>query len=49
MSLLILLIISENKENMLSKFNYFRPLIMGSENHTVFIKNSIRFSYFGDE
>ena len=25
-----------------------RPLITGSENHTVFIKNSIRFSYFGE-
>ena len=24
------------------------PLITGSENHTAFIKNSIRFSYFGD-
>ena len=26
-----------------------RPLITGSEDHTVFIKNSIKFSYFGDE
>ena len=26
-----------------------RPLITGSEEHTVFIKNSIKFSYFGDE
>jgi len=26
-----------------------RPLITGSENHTAFIKNSIRFSYFGDD
>ena len=25
-----------------------RPLISGSDNHTVYIKNSIRFSYFGD-
>ena len=25
-----------------------RPLITGSENHTVFIKNSIKFSYFGE-
>ena len=25
-----------------------RPLITGSEKHTVYIKNSIRFSYFGD-
>ena len=26
-----------------------RPLIMGSEHHTVFIKNSIKFSYFGEK
>ena len=26
----------------------FRPLITGSEAHTAFIKNSIRFSHFGD-
>ena len=26
-----------------------RPLITGSEHHTVFIKNSIRFSYFGEQ
>ena len=26
-----------------------RPLITGSEFHTVYIKNSIRFSYFGDK
>ena len=25
-----------------------RPLISGSDKHTVYIKNSIRFSYFGD-
>ena len=25
-----------------------RPLITGSEHHTVFIKNSIKFSYFGE-
>ena len=25
-----------------------RPLITGSENHTVLVKNSIRFSYFGE-
>ena len=25
-----------------------RPLIAGSEDHTVLIKNSIRFSYFGE-
>jgi len=26
-----------------------RPLITGSEHHTVFIKNSIKFSYFGEQ
>jgi len=26
-----------------------RPLITGSEHHTVFIKNSIKFSYFGEK
>ena len=25
-----------------------RPLISGSEHHTVFIKNSVKFSYFGE-
>ena len=29
-------------------FGLEEPLIKGSEDHTVFIKNSIRFSYFGE-